>query len=421
MLRPLGEELRGVPNEPAGAEPLPAPGLLGQLALENPHLDEEQLWGLARDVTAGIATERRRRLIRRLVDDDEAAAVMALDRAHVVNGAAFIDERHTAAAPCLGGLVAEGHNALLVAAKKTGKSTFVENASQALVSATPFLGIFDVHRPYRVALLNFEMTVDDLRSRIRARNMTDEQLERLLPMNLRGVGLSLTAPAGRRWLVDHLRRHRTEIAILDTYGAASAPSIESENDNAGGRRFLMVWDSIKAEAGVHTSLVTHHTGRGQLEGEEHGRGASVVEDWADVILTLTRDRDSGHRFLSSEGRSPFTLPESRLFFDPDSHALTLPDSAVGESRRHTRESKNAELVARVVADNGGIISTALRRVLAGSGISKIETQARAIETAKMRGLVHTHPGERNSVHHFSGAVHADADPCPDSRFGRAEP
>jgi RecA-family ATPase len=403
------------PDDDRPPAPAPPPSLVAAVAAQHPELDEFAVWQIATELAAGLRAEQRRRLVKRLADDSEAAAAMRLDRVRVLNAAEFVRESTSPPPPCLGGLVAEGHNALLVAPKKAGKSTLVENACRALVTATAFLGIFDVRRPYRVALLNFEMTEDDERARLQSLNLEDEPLERLLPLNLRGAGLSLTAHAGRRWLIDQLRRHQADIAIIDTYGAASAPSVESENDNAGSRRFLMAWDAIKADAGIHTSLISHHTGRAQhVEGEEHGRGATVVEDWADVILMLTRARDdTGHRFLSSEGRSAYTLPESRLYFDPTTRTLTLPETAVGENRRRSRDNRQAETTAQIVADHPGILTTELRKLLPEHGITNGAEASTAIKTARTRGLIHTHPGRANSIRHYRGAIHADTDPCPD--------
>ena len=237
------------------------------------------------------------------------------------------------------------------------------------------------------------MTRDDFRSRVRALQLDPEAAEQLLVLNLRGAGLSLTAPAGRRWLAEQLVSHRSEVAIVDTYSAASAPSVESENDNAAGRRWLMTWDAIKAQCGIHTSLLTHHTGRApQAEGEEHGRGATVIDDWADVRLILTRDRDTGNRFRASEGRSPYQLPESMLTFDAACRDLYLDSVSIGANRAHARAVKNAETVAEVVTTQPGVLTTKLRDAIGEAGITNNATKAAAISTARRQGLIHVHAG-----------------------------
>lgn len=395
---------------------LPPSSIVAEIVQTHPDLDEEAVYTLAREVAEGLHVEAKRRLVRRITDDREAAAGMRLERARVVTADIFVAERVTGPTPCLGGLVAEGHNAVLAGQYKAGKSTVRDNACAALATGEPFLGIFDVRRPYRVAVLDYEMAEDDSRQRLRQLGLDNEALSRILVICLRGVGLSLTAPAGRRWIVEQLRNHGTEVAVLDTYGAASAPSVESENDNAGGRRFLATWDAIKDEAQVPTSLLTHHFGRGQQEeGAEHGRGATVLDDWADVRIVLTKDRDSGQRFLASEGRSSYNLPESRLFFDETTLRLSLPESSLGENRRRARELRIAEQVAEVVRNEPGILTTQLRDALKAAGLGKHETQSAAVEAAKRAGMIHTHQGAANRVCHYPGAVHHDSQPCPGVR------
>ncbi len=426
-LRAHPDSWTAVPNQPEGptdpddtGQPVaadgpddppapPPPGILAEVAAARPDLDADACLLLAVAVAEGVTVEQRRRLVRRIVDDTEAAAAMRLDRAHVVTAERFVTERTTPPTPCLGHLVAEGHNALLTAGYKTGKTTFVLNAVASLVTGEPFLGTFEIRGPYRVALLNYELTVDDARARVQALGVPAQALSRLLIINLRGVGLSLTAPHGRRWLTDRLAAHRSNFAVVDTYGAASAPSVDNENDNAAARRLLMAWDAIKADTDVHTTLVTHHTGRAaQDEGAEHGRGATVLDDWCDIRLTLTKDRDTGQRFLASEGRSAYSLPESRLHHDPATGRLLLPEHTIGENRRAARETQAAARVAEVVADNPGILTRALRDTLGGNHT----TQADAIGAARRRGLIHTHEGDGQRLRHYSGPPHPDTETCP---------
>ena len=102
-----------------------------------------------------------------------------------------------------------------------------------------------------VALLNYELTSDDQRACIRALDLNTGDLARLLIVNLRGARLSITTPTGRDWLIACLADHGAQVVILDTYGAAAAPSVDNENDNGGARRFLATLDEIKARAAAH--------------------------------------------------------------------------------------------------------------------------------------------------------------------------
>jgi hypothetical protein len=332
---------------------------------------------------------------------------MNLGAARSVRLDQFLAEKATTARPCLGGLLAEGHNGLLAAQYKAGKSTVCDAIVTALANGTPFLGAFDVPQPQRVVYLDYEMTEDDHRDRLRHLDLARPEAVLIVP--LRGVRLSLTTAAGRRWLLDQLIPHQPDFIIVDTYSAASAPSVDNENDNAAGRRWLMEWDAIKAEAGAHTSLITHHTGRAQqAEGEEHGRGATVLDDWADTRLMLTRDRESGQRFLASEGRSPYQLSESMLTFDAGTRSLYLAEASIGANRAQARAVKNAQVVADAVAKTPGILTTKLRDAIGDTGISNNAAKAGAIDAAKRRGLVHTHAGAGNRA----GTTPARSMPTP---------
>jgi hypothetical protein len=362
-----------------------------------------------------LADRVRYRHIQRLADqiiaDQLASRDQRLEAAHVIDALAFLDEPDTAVSPLLGQLAEEGHNVTLTAQFKAGKTTLIGNAAAALTAGGSFLGRFPVGHPRRVAWLNYELTVDDQRSLVRALAIPTDALERLLVLNLRGVRLSLTTPTGRDWLVAQLRDHGAEVLIGDTYGAAVAPSIDSENDNAAARRFLATIDEIKALAGCASSMWTAHTGRKtHEEGSEHARGATVLDDWADVRLVLTKDRQSGARFLSSEGRSSYDLPESALHYDPASRGLWLPESAVGANRAEVRAEAGAQTASRLVSENPGIMTTELRDMLGDTGVGNNTDRASALRKARTLGLVHTHR-DGHKIRHYAGQLHPEGTPC----------
>ena len=316
------------------------------------------------------------------------ARAQRLEEAHVVTAADFLAETDEPAPALLGQLVAEGHNASATAQYKTGKTELILNAACAVVCGGRFLSRFTVARAYRVALLNYELTEADQRVRLRAFGLGAEALERLLVLNLRGVGLSLTTPAGADWLVAQMLAHRAEVVIVDTYGAASAPSLESENDNAGARRFLMAFDQLKARARIHSSLWTSHTGRKEHEeGAEHARGATTFDDWVDVRMVLTKDRTTGVRHLSSEGRSRYNLPESSLRYDPSSRALWIPEGAVGQGRAVTRQAAGVEKVTKIVGAEPGLNASKLRAELHKAGVTNNPAKEELIQAAEALGLL----------------------------------
>ena len=404
-----GRGWKSVPNEPDDGA-ASSPDLI-KIAQEELGLDGADALNAAVSLAERIRSRHLNRVADRILADCLASRDQRLDTVHVVTAAEFLAETEMPAVPLLGDLVACGHNVTVTAQYKAGKTELVLNAAAALVEGGKFLGRFDTTRPHRVCFLNFELTSDDFRARIRDMGLTAAALERLLVVNLRGVRLTLTTPAGRDWLIDRLAEHGAEVLVGDTYGAASSSCVESENDNAGARRFFATVDEIKAASGCASSIWTAHTGRKiHAEGAEHARGATVIDDWCDVRMVLSRDRESGVRFLSSEGRSRYSLPESALHYDQQSRALWLPEGSVGASRADRRQQAGARSVCDVVQAQPGITTSDLRDALAQTGIAGTTDKATAVTRARSMGLIHTHR-VGHSVKHFLGADHPQGAPC----------
>lgn len=372
-----------------------------------------EAWRLAETVAGRIHSERATGLARRRVHDERLSKDADLAGIDVATAAEMLKRDRSVRAGVLGDLVLEGHNASIVGAWKTGKSTAVDNAAEALVDAGKWLGRFPVPRPMRVALLNYELVEEDMGDRLAALGLAGDASERLLVVNLRGKRLPLTVPVGRRWLASRLLDHGADVLIVDPFGAAfAAAGGESENDNAEVRRFLITLDEIKAQSGCRTLLMPVHTGRGEAaEGNEQGRGATVLEDWPDVRMVLTKDK-AGVRYLRTEGRARWNLHESRLSFDPATRRLTLPSEDVGISRRDARRDESAHLVERLVDENAGVNVTTLWTLLAGEGVTNNDDKGAAIAAAKARRFIHIHAGKGRCVLHHVGAQHPIGDDCP---------
>jgi hypothetical protein len=104
--------------------------------------------------------------------------------------------------------------------------------------------------------------------------------------------------------------------------------------------------------------------------ERGGLQSSAVEDWADVIVRLTRDgHDSSVRYLEAEGRDVL-VQENRIDFDAETRLMTLTDS--GSQREVSQGRMMAALVAPVleaVKANQGINGTQLEAVLKKGGFT----------------------------------------------------
>jgi hypothetical protein len=67
---------------------------------------------------------------------------------------------------------------------------------------------------------------------------------------------------------------------------------------------------------------------------ERTRGASAIEDWADSIITMTRDDSkdgNGERYLRAIGRD-VDLDEDQLTYDASTRTLTLAGTGSPQSR-----------------------------------------------------------------------------------------
>lgn len=66
-------------------------------------------------------------------------------------------------------------------------------------------------------------------------------------------------------------------------------------------RWVEMLDMIKDRSGVKEVMLGTHEGRAVAsEGEEHTRGASALEGWADALWTIAKDDDD--RFFGAFGR-----------------------------------------------------------------------------------------------------------------------
>ena len=62
---------------------------------------------------------------------------------------------------------------------------------------------------------------------------------------------------------------------------------------------------------------------------ERTRGSTALEDWPDSIVTVTRDPETGERFLRAEGRD-VDLDEDRLDFDLETGGCGCPARGIGD-------------------------------------------------------------------------------------------
>lgn len=229
---------------------------------------------------------------------------------------------------------------LLTAQRKTGKTTMSGNYASSLLTGEPFLG-FDVRKlDGDLAFLNFEVSGAQL---ARWLHEIGVPTDRCHIVNLRGRRNPLANPDDWERLAQHLRARGVEAVIVDPFGRAF--SGDNQNDNSQVGRWLVDLDRfVRGEVGATDLLLTAHAGWAG----ERTRGASALEDWADVIWTMTRDADDGQgvefRYFKAEGRDVL-LEEDRLDFDEISRTLSLTGDG---NRRHAAQSRKVEATRTLI-------------------------------------------------------------------------
>lgn len=215
-------------------------------------------------------------------------------------------------------LLPAGGNLLIAAGYKTGKTTLIQNLVRSLVDGEPFLDEFETTKlSGRVALFNLELTRAQ-----QVRWLRDSGIghtEQVVLSHLRGLSGVLTTQTGRNWITEQLKRNEVEFWVLDPLARAMSGIDENSNTEVG--LFLEQLDEIKSRAGVQELALVAHTGRGAPDAPARARGATRVNDWADVNLTMVKDGNEVRSF-TAEGRDVLE-GKTRLTYDPATRRLAV--------------------------------------------------------------------------------------------------
>lgn len=297
------------------------------------------------------------------------------------------------------GLIPAESSTVIMAKRKTGKTTFNLNLTRALLLGGEFLGAFTTH-PLKgsVAILNFEVTGRQLASWAADVGIPDD---RLYLVNLRGRRNPLSHPADRAELAAQLKAQNVEALFVDPFGRAFAGN---QNDAGEVSAWLVDLDTFaRSEVGATELILNVHAGWNG----DRSRGSSALEDWPDSIIRLTTkdDDENGARFLSALGRD-VDVPEDELHFDPTTRLLSLTGAGSRRSKR-TEEKIDTlvEPVVAVVAAHPGIKSTEVSTRLRTAGVSfQKGAETKALASAVASGLLVVVPGARNAKNYFPAGM-----------------
>ena len=286
---------------------------------------------------------------------------------------------------------------LLVAQRKTGKTTTVLNLCRALLLAEPFLGQLQT-RPLGgdIALLNFEVSAAQL-----ARWAADVGVpaDRLYLVNLRGRRNPLTSGQDREQLAQQLRARGVETVVVDPFGRAYTGA--SQNDAGEVGAWLIQLDQFtRSEVGAQDLILTAHAGWNG----ERTRGSTALEDWADSIITLTRDDGEdgeGQRYMRAIGRD-VDLEEDQLTYDPETRLLSLAGAGSRKAARATRRIDDlGQAVMSVVQAEPGVNGNGIGNALRATGVSYQKGDERkATQRLVEAGSLRVEPGQRGAKRYF---------------------
>lgn len=278
------------------------------------------------------------------------------------------------------GILPAGGNALLTAQYKAGKTTCVTELARCWVDRLLFLGRYQIYSQRRVALWNYELSQNQYNEWLAQSGI--ENTDHISVLHLRGFRLDLRTKKGEDWATGWLKDHDCGLWVPDPFARAAVGVDENSNSEVG--TWLDTLDVVKARAGVEESVLPVHTGRAAMEnGQERARGATRLDDWADVRWLLTKD-DAGDRFFRATGRDVET-EEEKLAFDAETHRLTIG----GGDRKWVAKRRTEDAAVSYVETNPGSNSTTIAAAL---GLNKTEVPS-ALASAVAHHRLRMVPGK----------------------------
>ncbi|TFB15438.1 hypothetical protein E3V93_01785 [Microbacterium sp. 3H14] len=260
-------------------------------------------------------------------------------------------------------ILAEGFTTV-VAARKTGKTTFNLNLADSLLTGSDFLGRFPVEPVTgRIALLNFEVAA---RQVAHWASLVGVDPDRFDIVTLRGRRNPLLHPQDRADLAAYLRDRDVEFLFVDPLSRAFYG--DNGNDNTQMQRFLSDLDTFaRSEVGATDVVLNVHAGWNA----DRSRGASATEDHPDSIIWLRPgDKEKGDRstYIEARGRD-VDVEEMQLAFDPSTYRLSLTGEGSRREAKQTQKQGDLEPhLQRIINGQPGINTKGVTEALRGARV-----------------------------------------------------
>jgi AAA domain len=363
----------------------------------------------------------RREVLRELAKDDrdEFLTAWRAEHGHNPYGEIFTgllgDVRERARPPAwrVEGLIPADGRCLIVAQRKTGKTTLALNIARALTTGEDFLGRLPAVPVGRVGYLNFEVAAWQIARWATEHGIPDDQL---WIANLRGQPNPFATSAGTRWLTDQLQTNRIEVVIVDPFERAYTGT--SSNDAREVIGWLAALDQIATDAGISEVILVHHAG--WVDGRS--RGSTAIEDWPDTIITLTAV-DNGARYLRAIGRD-VDLTEDELAYDTQTRRLHLTGNGPRTNTPNRPGRADRDLDAAVYADVTAVpdlsVSERERRIREQRIPVQRGEVGRSLARLVAAGRITEHLGTRGAKHHKPASAHDLSRPIPTCTTGTGD-
>jgi archaellum biogenesis ATPase FlaH len=249
------------------------------------------------------------------------------------------------------GLLDVEESLLLVGSTGIGKSLLTLNIAACLAKppANGLWGKFPIPKQRKVLIIQSEVGSKGLNKRLKILSQNEFFREAIrlvfIPQTETGCRTlgSLKDEEFRNQLLEMIKMCQAEVVIVDPL--SSYHGQDNESGNAEMRQSLDLLTAICDQVGC-VPIVVHHAGKGGIEKEIGGRGATSIGDWAANILLLEQDRlEDGEAIIKIHHR------KARNFeLVPDFY---LRRTKTLDFLLEDRSSHELKKIVEVLSENGG--------------------------------------------------------------------
>ena len=249
------------------------------------------------------------------------------------------------------GLLDVEESLLLVGSTGIGKSLLTLNLAACLAKppANGLWGKFPIPKQRKVLIIQSEVGSKGLNKRLKILSQNEFFREAIrlvfIPQTETGCRTlgSLKDEEFRNHLLEMIKMCQAEVLIVDPL--CSYHGQDNESGNAEMRQSLDLLTAICDQVGC-VPIVVHHAGKGGIEKEIGGRGATSIGDWAANILLLEQDRlEDGEAIIKIHHR------KARNFeLVPDFY---LRRTKTLDFLLEDRSSHELKKIVEVLSENGG--------------------------------------------------------------------